>query len=129
MADAVTATKLYESAADKRCVLLLTSVSDGTGESAVVKLDISGLPATAPSAVRIHKIKWCIKTMSVRLLFDHTTDDEVLVLSGDGSFEFPHKVARLDDPASAGGSGDLLLTTVAHAANATYSILIELGWD
>jgi hypothetical protein len=46
MADAVAVTVLYESMADY--IVLCTNISDGTGEAAVTKVDVSALsPACA----------------------------------------------------------------------------------
>ena len=41
MADAVTSTTLLDS--DRLAIIQLTNTSDGTGESAVVKVDVSAL--------------------------------------------------------------------------------------
>jgi hypothetical protein len=123
MADAVTVSEMEDTA--RRAVYRLTSVSDGTGESAVQKIDISTLQNNNTS-VKIKKVWWSITTgMSVNLAFDHTTDDTGLVLTGSGYHDYSD-INSIDDPGSAGGTGDIMLTTIGHAANDTYTIIIEL---
>lgn len=113
----------------RRAAYRLTNVSDSTGESAVVKVDISTLTGPVGSACTktvIEQIEWSIQGFtSVRLFWDHTADDEIAVLSGAGFKDF-REFGGLVDPASTGGTGDILLTTAGAAANATYDITITL---
>ncbi len=124
MADAVTSQTLFNGS--KRTVRAFTNVSDGTGESAVAKIDISTLTG-APTAVRIHRVWYNTFGMAVKIGFDHTTDDFVLILQGDGQFDF-RSFAGIPDPASAGGTGDVVFTTVGHTSGDTYSIILEVEW-
>lgn len=123
MADAVTSQTLFSGA--KRVVMAFTNVSDGTGESAVTKVDISTLPG-APTAVKINKVQYDCNGMAVRVLFDHTTDDTVLVLSGQGVMDFCD-FGGMKDPASAGATGDILFTTIGHALSDTYTVVLDIG--
>ena len=76
MADAVTSTTLLDS--DRFAIIQLTNTSDGTGESAVKKVDVSALQANsqgeACTGVRLAKIVYSTFGMSVKLLWDATTD-------------------------------------------------------
>jgi hypothetical protein len=123
MADAVTSQT--QVSGSKRVVMSFTNVSDGTGESAVQKVDISTLQGN-PSKVKIEKIWYNTFGMAVKILFDHTTDDTVLVLQGDGCFDFTG-FGGIKDPASAGDTGDIFFTTVGHTSGDTYSIVLQLG--
>lgn len=123
MADTVTSQVLTTNKV--RHVALFTSISDGTGESDVKKVDISELVG-APTKVKINRIKYDISGMAVKVSFDHTLNDTVLVLSGQGCFDFTNS-GGLQDPDSAGSTGDILFSTVGHAANDTYSILLDVG--
>lgn len=109
---------------NKRIVRLL-NISDGTGESGVVKVDKStliGPNGLEPGRLSIMSIQWAIQGFtSVRLYWDHTTDDEIAALSLAGYFAYP---GGLVDPASAGGTGDILLTTAGGASGATYDITL-----
>ncbi len=123
MADAVTSQTIFSGS--KSVVMVFTNASDGTGESAVAKVDISGLTG-APTKVKINKVQYNCVGMAVKILFDHTADDTVLVLDGSGKFDFT-EYGGLKDPASAGGTGDILFTTVGHTAGDSYTICLEIG--
>ena len=107
------------------------SKSDGTGESDVVKIDKSTLTGTdgrEPIALDLVEITWSVFGAShVLLEWDHSTDDEMLILSGNGYLKYGES-GPLKDPRSAGGTGDVLLTTSGMAANGGYVIdaLFEL---
>jgi len=107
----------------------LLNTSDGTGESAVVKVDISGLTGlsgVAPSKLVIEWAEWAVQGFtSVLLAFDATTDDPALRLSGVGFKDF-REGGGLVDPASTGATGDLLLSTVGAVSGATYDITLML---
>lgn len=113
---------------DKRYVVRLTNLSDGTGETAVVKVDISGI--TRPNGVPVtktvvEKIEYDISGMTVRLYWDAATDDEIAVLSGAGFLDWT-EAGGLVDPQSTTPVGDILLTTNAHTSGDTYTITLYL---
>lgn len=128
MADTVT-TRVLESG-PRHHVVVLTGISDNTGETAVVKVDKSTLVNAAgvePSTLSIQSAVWTIQGIGyVKLAFDHTTDDTALVLSGNGKLCFS-KAGGLTDPRSAGGTGDLLLTSVGATAGGSYTVLLHLA--
>lgn len=126
MADAVTSEYVFSGR--RRKVLHLTNISDGTGESAVVKADISTLTFNGnvvPSYTTVDMIDYNIQGMSsVRLLWDHTTDDEIAVLpTGTGTIDF-NAIGGKTDPRSTGGTGDIVLTTNGQVSGGTYDITI-----
>jgi hypothetical protein len=125
MADSVDTLVLVSG--QNRRAIRLTNVSDGTGESAVVKIDKSaftGPDGTEPTTISIEEIFWNIQGFtSIRLFWDHTTDDEIVVLSGSGYLDFT-KLGGLDDPASSGETGDVILTTAGAVSGATYTIVL-----
>lgn len=128
MADAVTTAVL--AAGPRNASVLLTCISDGTGEAAVVKVDKSGLSnalGVEPSRLTILAVEWSMQGFTyLKLAFDHTADDTALVL-GPGYGELcMRKVGGLKDPASAGGTGDLLLTSVGATAGDSYTVLLHL---
>lgn len=122
MADSVSTVSLFSG--QKRAAFVFNNLSDGTGEAAVTKVDISALPG-APSKVKITRISGNTVGMAVRVLFDHTTDDTVLILQGEFCMDFT-PYGGLQDPASAGGTGDILFTTVGHTSGDSYSIMMEV---
>ena len=132
MADAVTS-RIYES--DTHLLVHLTNISDGTGESAVKKVDKSTYTTTdgaEPDSLDVETVRWAVQGFtSVRLLWDHTTDDTGLVLSGNGYDDFRgDEYARffkgLQDPRTAGDTGDILLTTANNVSGATYDITLRI---
>jgi hypothetical protein len=77
MADAVTTTTIQDG--DRIAVIQLTNTSDGTGESAVTKIDVSSLAANssnkqACTGVKLGRIVYSTFGMSVKLLWDATTN-------------------------------------------------------
>ena len=124
MADAVTSQTLVSGS--KRLVMKFTNISDGTGEAAVTKVDVSGLTPAA-TRVKINKIHYTTNGMAVQLLWDATTDVLAFALAADqtGVLDF-RSVGGLINNAGAGVTGDLQLTTVGHTASDSYSIVLEM---
>ena len=126
MADAVDTVVVFSGT--KRRVVRLTNISDGTGESAVVKVDRSALigpDGTSPTKLVVEKIEYALDGLQVRLFWEHTTPDEIAILSGAGFFDWSD-VGGLVDPGSAGGEGDITLTTNAHTLGDGYTITLWL---
>ena len=76
MADAVATQTLFDGS--KKVIQKFTNISDGTGESAVKKVDVSALASnsdgTACTGVVIERIWWQCIGMKVQILWDATTD-------------------------------------------------------
>lgn len=121
MVDAIVAKTLRD--ANGKYAFLFGNASDGTGESGVKKIDISTLTG-APTKIKINKMKWSCDGMQVKILFDHTTDDTVAILSGRGELDAACE-ASIIDPGSAGDTGDVLFTTAGHTAGDGYTIYME----
>lgn len=126
MADAVTTEYIYNG--KKRKVLHLTNICDGTGESAVAKADISTLTfnrGEVPTYSTVDMIDYNIQGFtSVRLLWDHTTDDEIATLpAGQGCIDW-YAYGGKTDPRTSGDTGDIKLTTAGNTSGATYDITI-----
>jgi hypothetical protein len=128
MADAVTATKVEDG--PKKATFYLTNTSDGTGEAAVTKIDVSALAAlqdgTVCTGVRIENITFTNVGMSVKLLWDASTDVIAAQLPADYSDTLDYSgISGLPNVAASGGNtGDIQLTTVGHSSGDTYSIVI-----
>ena len=123
MADAVTATTVEDG--PKRAVFYLTNTSDGTGESAVTKVDISELSSlqdgTACTGVRIQKITFTNVGMGVKLLWDASTD----VIDYSDTLDYSDMNGLPNVAASGGNTGDIQLTTIGHSSGDTYSVVIH----
>ena len=130
MADAVTSTTISDGT--HKAVIQLTNLSDGTGEDAVNKIDVSGLTAredgTACSSVLIEKVSHSIIGFTqVQLLFDATANTIALGLAQDsnGHMDFSD-FGGLKKTAGSGKTGDILLTTIGASSNDSYVIVLEL---
>lgn len=135
MADTVTNAGKPSLSNASRYVVHLTGISDGTGESNVVKIDRSALTlpnssSAAPSRISIVSARWNMQGFSyIKLAWDHTADDTIMVLNGSGYDNF-EDYGNLVDPNTSGDAitgaiGDVLLTSIGGAAGSTYDITLE----
>jgi len=129
MADAVTSQTIIDG--ERNCVMKFTNVSDGSGESAVAKVDVSALQAnsagTSCSEVRVMRVSHAVVGMSVQMFLDAT--DNVLLAelaeSSNGHMDF-RDFGGLPNNAGSGKTGDILFTTKGHSSGDTYSITLEM---
>lgn len=122
MADAVSSQILVDG--ERNAVMKFTNVSDGTGEAAVLKVDVSTL-AGSPATVSISRIDYDIAGMAVNILWDATSDVSCIVLANHGTLDF-ECVGGLQNNAGAGVTGDILFTTIGASLNDTYSIVLHM---
>tara|TARA_R100001163_G_scaffold35649_1_gene27412 strand:- start:125 stop:532 length:408 start_codon:yes stop_codon:yes gene_type:complete len=129
MADAVTTQTIIDG--ERNCVMKFTNVSDGTGESAVAKVDVSALASnsagTACSEVRVMRVSHAVVGMSVQLFLDATSNVLLMELaeSSNGHMDFKD-FGGLSNNAGSGKTGDILFTTKGHSSGDTYSIVLEM---
>jgi len=128
MADAVTATTVNDG--PRTAVIYCTNTSDGTGEAAVTKVDVSALASlqngTACTGVRIEKIIFSTVGMGVKILWDASTDVIAAELPADYSDTLDYSdISGLPNVAASGGkTGDIQFTTVGHTSGDTYSVVL-----
>lgn len=124
MADAVVNNVIFQGGF--RYALKMTCVCDGSGETNVVKIDISTLTLVngqACTKLGIEEIEWDVQGFTyVKLSFDQTTDYTIGLLSGRGSVSYKHLGYAFDR--GTGGTGDLLLSSVGGASGDTYDITV-----
>ncbi len=133
MADTVSTNTIFNGA--KKLIVQLNSVSDGTGESAVVKIDKStftGLNGLEPSRIVVEAIDWLVDGMTVKLAWDRTTDVVIGQFTGSGYTNYTGAQGAnvngglyLNDSGT-GDTGDIYLTTTGHSAGDSYKILLHL---
>jgi len=124
MVDTVVVEKQFEGA--KHVYYLFTNKSDGTGESAVSKIDISTLTSDGrtPTALSLIDIGGHVSGFNyVELLWDHTTDVSIGVFDGDISLSHDQFGGQHDT--GSGGTGDILLTTSGGASGSSYQLLTK----
>jgi hypothetical protein len=116
----------------RNLVVKLTSVSDGTGEVLVKKVDaaaagngvvVQGQTFAPGVHLKIRKIVYECKGMAVRLLWDATTPTDIVVLGDMGSMDF-NSFGGLPNPQAVGATGSILLSTINAALNASYTITL-----
>ena len=129
MADAVTSQTIQDGV--KNVVMKFTNISDGTGESAVAKVDVSALTAgpngETCTGVTIEEIWWQCIGMKVSLFWDASSNVIIMQL---GENQSGHQDFRdfggLTNNAGGGKTGDVLFTTVGHSSADTYSIILSM---
>lgn len=128
MADAVTTNVIFSG--KRRRIIQCQNVSDGTGESDVVKVDVStlvGPNGSAPTTAVIERVEYNIQGFtSVRIEFDATTDSKAITLgTGMGVLDWTFG-GGIIDPKASGYTGDVLFTTAGAVSGATYDITLFL---
>ena len=130
MVDTVNISTLRD--ANDRYVIHITNEGDGTGESNVIKVNLSEFVlenGSAPTSSRIMTITYSVGSYNyVVLRWDHSTDDEIAVLSGNGKLDFTSWKGK-GDPGSSGGTGDILLSTDGNVDGAHYDILLDIVFE
>lgn len=106
-----------------------TNESDGTGESNVVKVDMSNLTTVGTNKIKAVDIDRCFGIVGgfnyVTIRFDASTDDEALVLAP-GTFDFDFTDSGgIRNPLSAGTTGDIMFTTDGAFDGSSYNITLE----
>lgn len=138
MADTVTSRTLYDDGG--HAILMFTNTSDGTGESAVTKVDASAMVGGGTTTrYAIEWIEWCNVGMGFSLLFDADTD--VLAFTtgnttSSGAIDFIHGNSGhlgtgpngpgITNNAGSGVNGDILLTTAGHTSGDTYWFMLGI---
>lgn len=117
MADAVN-TQTIENG-PRNLVMKFTNISDGTGESAVVKVDASTFAPALTTSLKVKKIEYNVTGGAVNLLWDATTDVPFAYLTGYGCIDL-EDTQGIVNSAGSGVTGDILFTTSGfNAANGT----------
>ena len=129
MADAVTSQTIQDG--ERKAVLKFTNASDGSGESAVKKVDVSARAANSAgdtcTGVAINKIWWQCTGMSVKIEFDATSNVLAIGLSEDSNgYHDYSNFSGIPNNAGSGVTGDLDFTTVGAGSGDTYMIVLEL---
>jgi hypothetical protein len=129
MADAVTSQTLIDG--ERLVIMKFTNISDGTGESAALKVDVSTLAASATGAVcdRVTVTKIYIAThgMEVRMLWDASTDVPFF-LSSPGATQTldMSSFGGITNNGGSGVTGDIVFSTSDASSGDTYWCILEM---
>ena len=124
MADAVSTQTLFDGS--KKVIIKFTNISDGTGESEVIKVDASALSSN-PSKVKINQIWFSTDGMAVQVWWDATANVLAYLIAGNqnGILDF-RSFGGLVNNAGVGVTGDILFTTSGHTSGDTYTVIMEV---
>lgn len=128
MADAVTSQVILDG--DRLYIAKFTNISDGGGETAVLKIDVSTLATDqyghACNGVKINKVWAQTYGMGVDILWDATTDALCETIPADQFYKMDYsEFGGIPNNADTGKTGDVLFTTVGAAAGDRYTIILE----
>ena len=130
MADAVASQIIVDGSSF--VAIKLTNISDGTGETAVTKVDVSALEADSRTGlsctdVNIERIWWQCIGMKVRILFDADTDVMAIELGENQSGNHDYSIfGGLTNNAGTAKTGDVKFTTVGASSGDTYTVILYL---
>lgn len=128
MADAVTTQTIIDG--ERNLVIKFTNLSDGTGEAAVTKIDVSALSASRDNqpctGVAIRRIWAMTSGVSVDILWEATVDVLALRIPAGEDIDWDFLCFNgLTNNAGAGVTGDVAFTTTGAAAGDSYSIILD----
>ena len=129
MADAVTSQTIQDG--ERKAVLKFTNISDGSGEAAVKKIDVSALSANSAGAacteVAVAKIWWQCVGMGVELLNDADANTLIIGLSPDSNGYHDYSdFSGIPNDAGSGKTGDVMFTTIGASSSDTYTVIVEV---
>jgi hypothetical protein len=129
MADAVTSQTLLDG--ERLAIMKFTNISDGTGESAVTKVNVANLSPNnfgkACTGVTVNKIMSICHGMEVRMYWDATTDVPFFLGAVNTNFENDFsKFGGITNNAGAGKNGNIVFSTADASAGDTYTVVLEM---
>ena len=128
MADAVASQTILDG--ERLFIAKYTNISDGTGETAVVKVDVSTLNPSASgnacNGVKINKIWMTVHGMEVRILWDA----DVNLLAWQATSNGPYLMdfssfGGISNNSGTGSNGDIAFSTHDATAGDSYAIILE----
>ncbi len=105
----------------------LVDLSDGTGLSSQLVVDVSTLTPDPGLHLKIKRIRYAIYAMRVTLYWDANTDIPIAVLGpGEDTLELANEYAGgWPNNAGTGVTGDVLLTTSDQVSGSGFTIVLE----
>ena len=128
MADAVATQVLLDG--ERLYIAKFTNISDGTGETAVLKIDVSTLAPNAfnlaCNGVKLNKIYSTTHGMEVRILWDATTDVFAWMIPQNSNYLMDlSSFGGIPNNSGDGKTGDVMFTTLDASAGDMYCIVLE----
>ena len=128
MADTVTSQTMING--PRNLVMKFTNESDGTGESAVTKVDATSTTFANRGVVpgihlKVARIIFAIYNGAVRVQWNASANTDMAILAGTGTMDFTF-MGGLPNPNNSGATGSISFTTVGFASGSSYVIDLEM---
>jgi len=129
MADAVTSQTLLDG--ERLAIMKFTNISDGTGETAVTKVNVSALAKSASglacTGVSVTKITSVCHGMEVRMYWDASTDVPFFMSTINTNYcnDFS-EFGGLTNNSGAGKNGNIVFSTADASSGDTYTVVLEM---
>jgi hypothetical protein len=129
MADAVTSQTLLDG--ERLAIMKFTNISDGTGETAVTKVNVSTLTPSdsgkACTGVTVNKITSVCHGLEVRMYWDANTDVPFFLSTINTNYQNDfEKFGGITNNASTGKNGNIVFSTADASAGDTYTVVLEM---
>jgi len=129
MADAVTSQTLLDG--ERLAIMKFTNISDGTGESAVTKVNVSTLTSSdsgkACTGVSVSKITAICHGMEVRMYWDANTDVPFFLSNANSNYTNDFSsFGGITNNSSTGKNGNIVFSTADASSGDTYTVVLEM---
>ena len=129
MADAVTSQTLLDG--ERMAIMKFTNISDGTGETAVTKVNVANLAPSASgkacTGVTVNKITSVCHGMEVRMYWDATTDVPFFLAAVNTNYQNDFSnIGGITNNAGTGKNGNILFSTSDQTTGDTYTVVLEM---
>ena len=116
---------------ERIAIMKFTNISDGTGETAVTKVNVANLAASGSgkpcTGVIVSKISSVCHGMEVRMYWDATTDVPFFLSTVNTNYlnDFSN-FGGITNNAGAGKNGNIVFSTADQSAGDTYTVVLEM---
>jgi hypothetical protein len=129
MADAVTSQTLLDG--ERLAIMKFTNISDGTGETAVTKVNVANLAKNGAglscTGVTVNKITSVCHGMEVRMYWDATTDVPFFLAAVNTNYTNDFStIGGITNNAGTGKNGNIVFSTSDATAGDTYTVVLEM---
>jgi hypothetical protein len=129
MADAVTSQTLLDG--ERLAIMKFTNISDGTGETAVTKVNVANLAKSASglacTAVTVTKITSVCHGLEVRMYWDASTDVPFFLSTINTNYENDFSnIGGITNNSGTGKNGNIVFSTSDASSGDTYTVVLEM---
>jgi len=129
MADAVTSQTLIDG--ERLAIMKFTNISDGTGETAVTKVNVANLASSgsgkACTGVIVNKITSVCHGLEVRMYWDASTDVPFFLSTINTNYENDFSsIGGITNNSGTGKNGNIVFSTADASSGDTYTVVLEM---